>query len=266
MRLVDRFLPPLNPPIRDWRGRRVWLVGASSGIGAALARQLADAGAQLALSARDADRLAEVAADCPGGAVLPLDVSRAGDLQRAHDELLAAWGALDVVILNAGTYRPQRAWELTRESVRETLDVNLLGVMDGVAAIVPSLLAQGRGAIVIVGSVAGYCGLPRAAVYGPSKAALVNLAESLYLDLVPKGVSVFLVSPGFVATRLTAQNEFKMPALIQPDEAAAEILGGLARGAFEIHFPRRFTRVMKMVRCLPYRLFFPLVRRATEGE
>lgn len=265
MGLSSTFLKPLNVPIDDWRGRRVWLVGASSGIGAALARQLAAAGAQLALSARDAARLAEVAADCAGARVLPLDVSRDGDLARARDELLAAWGVLDVVVFNAGTYRPQRAWELTPASVRETLDVNLLGVMDGVAAVVPALIAQRSGAIVIVGSVAGYCGLPRAAVYGPSKAALVNLAEALYLDLAPKGVGVFLVSPGFVATRLTAQNAFPMPALIQPDEAAHEIVAGLARGAFEIHFPRRFTRVMKLLRCLPYRFFFPLVRRATGG-
>lgn len=263
MRILSRFARPLNAPIRDWRGRRVWLVGASSGIGAALARQLAAAGASLALSARDAARLAEVAADCPGARVVPLDVTRDADIECARDALLAAWGRVDVVILNAGTYRAQRAWELTRASIRETLDVNLLGVMDGVAAVVPALLAQRGGAIAIVGSVAGYCGLPRAAVYGPSKAALVNFGESLYLDLAPQGVSVFLVSPGFVATRLTAQNDFRMPALIQPEEAASEIVAGFARGDFEIHFPRRFTRVMKLLRCLPYRLYFPLVRRAT---
>lgn len=259
------FLAPLNAPIRDWRERRVWLVGASTGIGAALARRLATAGARLALSARGAEALAAVAKDCPGAVVAPMDVTRPGEFERARDALCAAWGGLDVVILNAGFYRPLSARDLTPASARETLDVNLLGVMDGVAAVLPQFLAQERGALVIVGSVAGYRGLPRAAVYGPSKAALANLAESLYLDLAPKGVSVFLVSPGFVATRLTQQNEFRMPALIEPDEAASEICAGLARGDFEIHFPRRFTGVMKLLRCLPYRLYFPLVRRATGG-
>ncbi|NMG28785.1 SDR family NAD(P)-dependent oxidoreductase [Aromatoleum evansii] len=259
-----RILEPLNPPLRDWRGVRVWLVGASTGIGAALARTLAARGARLALSARDEERLVALAADCPGSLPLPMDVTRGvAEFARVRDPVLAAWGGIDVVILNAGTYQPMRAWELEPDAVRTTLAVNLLGVIDGATSVVPTLLAQGRGAIAIVGSVAAYHGLPQAAAYGPSKAALVNFAESLYLDLAPRGVAVHLVSPGFVATRLTAQNRFAMPALIQPEDAAAEIVAGFARGDFETHFPRRFTRIMKLLRILPYRLSFPLVRRAT---
>lgn len=254
---------PLNRPITDWRGRRVWLVGASTGIGAALARALAARGARLALSARSRDKLEALAAECAGARVEPMDVTCPADFPRVRDALAQAWGGLDLVIFNAGTYRPLRAWELTPEASRETLLTNLLGPLDGLAAVLPGFLAQGAGGVVLVGSVAGYRGLPKATLYGPSKAALINLAEALYLDLAPRGVSVFLVNPGFVATPLTAHNDFTMPALITPEEAAGHILAGLARGDFEIHFPKRFTRVMKLLGWLPRRLYFPLIHRAT---
>lgn len=253
----------LNRPIADWQGKRVWIVGASTGIGAALARSLAARGARLVLSARSRQGLAEVGRDCPQSLELTMDVTLAGEFPRVLDEITARWGGVDLVVLNAGTYRPLRAWELTPERARETMDTNLMGVIDGVSAIVPSLCAGGGGAIALVGSVAGYGGLPKAAAYGPSKAALVNLAECLYLDLAPRGLSVFLISPGFVATPLTAKNDFHMPALIQPQEAADAIIAGMARGAFEIHFPRRFTLAMKCLRLLPYRWYFPLVRKVT---
>jgi short-subunit dehydrogenase len=121
---------------------------------------------------------------------------------------------------------------------------------------------QGSGTLALVSSVAGYRGLPKSLVYGPTKAAIINLAEALYLDLRPRGIGVCVVNPGFVRTPLTAQNDFHMPALISPEEAAREIVAGLARGAFEIHFPRRFTRVLKLLRVLPYRWYFAAVRRA----
>ena len=286
---------PLNTPIREWAGRRVWIVGASSGIGEALALALARRGARLALSARGRERLEAVCAACdaaagagptagdagalanaavepahcaespaPAGVLaLALDLSRAGEIERARDQLLAAWGGIDLVVFNAGTYRPLRAWELDAAAVRETLETNLVGTMRGTAAVLPSLLAQGEGAIALVGSVAGYGGLPKALVYGPSKAALINFAEVLHLDLSPRGIGVFLIDPGFVATPLTAQNDFAMPALQTPAQAAAAIVDGFARGDFEIHFPKRFTRALKLLQLLPRRLYFALIRRAT---
>ena len=286
---------PLNTPIREWAGRRVWIVGASSGIGEALALALARRGARLALSARGRERLEAVCAACdaaagagptagdagalanaavepahcaespaPAGVLaLALDLSRAGEIERARDQLLAAWGGIDLVVFNAGTYRPLRAWELTAEAVRETLETNLVGTMSGTAAVLPTLLAQGHGAIALVGSVAGYGGLPKALVYGPSKAALINFAEVLHLDLSPRGIGVFLIDPGFVATPLTAQNDFAMPALQTPEQAAAAIVDGFARGDFEIHFPKRFTRALKLLQLLPRPLYFALIRRAT---
>ena len=296
--VLQRLFGPLNSPIRDWAGKRVWVVGASTGIGEALALALARRGARLALSARGADKLRAVCAACDaaralantvspadaGRAVAPsspaptglppeleadrslalaLDLTDAFAFARARDDILARWGGIDLVVFNAGTYRPLRAWELSADSVRETLDVNLVGTMSGVACVLPALLAQGSGAIALVGSVAGYGGLPKAAVYGPSKAALINFAEVLYLDLAPRGVDVFLIDPGFVATPLTAQNDFTMPALQTPEQAAQAILEGFAAGDFEIHFPKRFTRVLKCLQLLPRRLYFPLVRRAT---
>ena len=255
---------PLNTPIRDWQDQRVWIVGASSGIGAALARALTARGAWVALSARRREALEEVASACKGETrVEPMDATRPEDFERVRERLLAAWGRLDLVVFNAGTYQPLRAAELTPAVVRGILDTNLLGVMDGVAACVPLFTRQGRGAMALVGSVAGYGGLPKATVYGPGKAALINFAETLYLDLAPVGVSVFLVSPGFVATPLTAQNDFAMPALMSPNAAAEAMLAGFARGDFEIYFPRRFTLVLKLLRFLPRRFYFALIHRLT---
>jgi short-subunit dehydrogenase len=129
--------------------------------------------------------------------------------------------------------------------------------------VLPSLLSQHRGHVSLVASVAGYRGLPQSLAYGPTKAALIHLAEALYLDLQSSGIGVSVVNPGFVETPLTAQNDFHMPALIQPQEAARQMLAGWAAGDFEIHYPRRFTRVLKFLRCLPYRLYFQAVRKAT---
>lgn len=257
------FLRALNTPITDWQGKSVWLIGASTGIGAALACALASRGAKLALSARGSDKLAALTDACPEALLLPLDITRREALAATHERLLAHWGGIDLVVFNAGTYRPLRAWELDAAAIRETLAVNLIGPMDGVATVLPAMLERGAGAIALVGSVAGYRGLPRAITYGSSKAALIHFAETLYLDLAPRGISVFVINPGFVATPLTAQNDFRMPALISADTAAGEILAGFARGEFEIHFPKRFTRAMKALQCLPRRLYFPLIRKLT---
>ncbi|MDP5238152.1 SDR family NAD(P)-dependent oxidoreductase [Uliginosibacterium sp. 31-16] len=257
-------MKPLNPKITDWRGKRVWIVGASTGIGEALARELAARSARQVLSARGVERLAALVADLQGAIALRLDASDSSAMQAAAQEAARLLGGLDVVIFNAGTYQPLRAWELTPENIRATLNLNVLGVMDGVAAVLPGMLVAGQGHLVIVGSVAGYRGLPKAAVYGASKAALINFAESIYMDLAPRGIGVSLVSPGFVATPLTAQNDFKMPALITAQQAAGEILKGLARGEFEIHFPKRFSRFLKMLQMLPNRLYFALVSRTAK--
>lgn len=262
------MLRPLNPPIRDWRRRRVWLVGASSGIGAALAGQLLARGARVALSARSAQPLAAVAAGAPArrSLVVPLDVADPASVAAAHARVLERWGGIDLTIWVAGTYAPMRAARFDLDAAQRTVRVNLEGVLNGLAVLLPELRRERAGGIAIVSSVAGYRGLPKSLVYGPTKAALNNLAESLYLDLNPLGVGVYLINPGFVRTPLTERNDFRMPALIDPHQAASGILRGLAAGRFEIHFPGRFTYAMKALQLLPHRLYFALVRRITRSD
>ena len=254
----------LNPAIRDWRDKRVWVIGASSGIGAALARALLAQGARVALSARSVPGLAQIAAT-PGATVLvmPLDVTDAAAVAPALQQVVAAWGGIDLVVWCAGSHNPVRAWDLDAADARRLVDVNLNGVINGLPAVVRQLLLQNSGGMAIVSSVSGYGGLPTALVYGATKAALINLTETLYLDLAPRGIGVYLINPGFVKTPLTDRNTFKMPALISADEAAQEIIAGFARGSFEIHFPRRFTLWLKMLRLLPYRWYFALVHQGT---
>lgn len=257
----------LNVPITDWRTLRVWLIGASSGIGAALATALLARGAHVALSARRADRLAEFAAAShahPGAVlVLPADATDSESLAAAWAELQQHWGGCDVVFHNAGTHVPMRAWEIQAEHARDLINTNLIGAFNVLALVVPYFHQQRRGGIALMGSVAGYRGLPTGLIYGASKAALINVAETLYLDLAPRRVNVWLVNPGFVKTPLTEQNPFPMPALISSERAAQEILRGMERGQFEIHFPKRFTRLMKILRCLPDGIYFWLVHRFT---
>jgi len=251
----------LNRAVAGWHRRRVWLVGASSGIGAATAELLLARGARVAVSARSAEALEQRFG--ARALIEPLDIADAAAVQAAADRIAAAWGGFDLVMDFAGIYRAARVWQLDPAQARATVEVNLVGALNVVAATQRRLIGQGTGGIALVSSVAGYGGLPNSLVYGATKAALINLAETLWLDLAPRGVSVYLVNPGFVETPLTAQNRFRMPALIRADEAAREILAGIERGAFDIHFPKRFTRLMKLLRLLPYPLYFRLVRRYT---
>jgi NAD(P)-dependent dehydrogenase (short-subunit alcohol dehydrogenase family) len=254
----------LNPRIRDWSGQRVWIIGGSTGIGADVARLLASKGARVAVSARNAQALDALVATLPGAVAAPLDITDAAAVAQAHARLVRTLGGVDLTLFVAGMYVPVRAWELTVEVARKQVEANLMGVYNGLAAILPELAKRGSGGVGIVSSVAGYRGLPKSLVYGATKAALINLAETLYLDLSPKGVAVYVINPGFVETPMTAQNDFRMPALIKSEEAAREIVAGMERGEFEIHFPKRFTGFLKMLQKLPYAAYFPAVRRFTK--
>ncbi|HKN08083.1 MAG TPA: SDR family NAD(P)-dependent oxidoreductase [Pseudomonadota bacterium] len=254
---------PLNPPLPPWPDCRVWIIGASTGIGAATARRLLAEGARVAISARRAERLAEVAGGHANALIEPLDFTAGAQVTAAWQRIRAAWGGSDLVLIVAGTHAEIRAWELTEQNATALLETNLHAVIKTTAVVLPALLAQGRGAIGIVSSVAGYRGLPKALIYGASKAALINFAETLYLDLHGKGLGVYLINPGFVKTPLTDKNEFRMPHLITAEEAATAILAGLAGGEFEIDFPKAFTRQLKLLRVLPYRWYFALIRKAT---
>lgn len=252
----------LNPRISSWQNRRIWIIGASSGIGHALASQLLQMGAQVALSSRNAGKLQAMAGVWPQKTlVLPFDIRDYAGWKEAYAGLQKSWGWLDHIIFCAADYAPVRAESITAENIRRMVETNLIGVMTGVATVMPDFLKAGNGgAISVIGSVAGYTGLPKALVYGPTKAALINFAESLYLDIHGKGLAVHLINPGFVDTPLTQKNDFHMPALITPETAARRIVAGMESGDFEIHFPRRFTLWLKILRQLPYWLRFHLLR------
>ena len=252
----------MNPPLRDWRGLRVWLVGASSGIGEATASALHARGAQVLLSARSAAPLQAFVQTHESAQAWPMDVTDAAAVAQAASDILAQ-GPLDMVVYCAGHYREMRASAMDMADLRQHLDINYVGALNVLHAVVPALIAQGRGHISLISSVAGFRGLPKSLAYGPTKAALTNLAETLYLDLHRLGLGVSVVHPGFVQTPLTAQNQFSMPALITPEQAALAMIKDWERGAFDIHYPKRFTRWMKLLRLLPYRVYFPAVRRFT---
>ena len=252
----------LNPRIRHWRDKTVWVVGASTGIGRATAETLYAQGARVIVSARARAALDVFVAQHPGAVAQPLDVADARAVQTAV-QAICQDRTLDAVVYCAGHYRALRATAFDLAQMQQHLDVNYVGMLHVLDAMLPRMLTQGSGHISMISSVAGYSGLPQSLAYGPTKAALINLAETLYLDLHQHNIGVSLVCPGFVATPLTAQNQFSMPALQTPQQAAAEMLKGWERGDFEIHFPKRFTRAMKLLRMLPYRLYFPAVRRLT---
>jgi NAD(P)-dependent dehydrogenase (short-subunit alcohol dehydrogenase family) len=252
----------LNPPLRAWTGLRVWVVGASSGIGEALAHDLHLRGAQVIVSARNAGALDAFTSAHPGCTALPLDVQDAAAVHAAGQQV-AQGGPLDLVVYCAGRYKPMRADAWSLADMREHLDVNYVGALLVLDSVLPVLLAQGSGHVALLGSVAGYRALPRSLAYGPTKAALMLLAETLWMDLRDHGIGVSIVNPGFVRTPLTAQNDFHMPALLTPAQASAAILDGWARGRFEIHFPKRFTLVLKALRLLPFGAYQFVVRRFT---
>lgn len=256
------LFPPLNPPLSDWRGKTVWVVGASSGIGQATAAQLHGLGARVVVSARQVQSLDAFVQAHPGSQALALDVTDAVAVAAAAAQLLAQ-GPLDCVMYCAGHYTAMRADAMDVPDMRRHFEVNHFGALYVLNAVLPALIQRGTGHISLVGSVAGYRGLPQSLAYGPTKAALINLAETLYLDLHRNGLGVSIINPGFVQTPLTAANAFAMPALLTPAQAASAIVKGWAQGAFEIHFPKRFTLWMQLLRVLPNRWFFTLAKRVT---
>ena len=253
---------PLNAPITHWHRKSVWLVGASSGIGQATAHALHQAGARVFVSARNADALQAFTASHPGATAIPLDVTDRQAVDEAARTVLAS-GPLDMMLYCAGYYKALRANDFSLQEMLQHNQVNYVGAVQVLGAVLPGMLARRAGHISLVSSVAGYRGLPQGLAYGPTKAALINLAETLYVDLQDHHIGVSLVCPGFVETPLTAQNKFTMPGLIKPEQAALAILRGWGRGQFEIHFPKRFTRWMKALALLPARLYFPVIRRFT---
>jgi short-subunit dehydrogenase len=242
------------------KAETIWIIGASDGIGAALAREWAGRGARLVLSARSVERLEELTANLgPDHVAVPLDVSDRETLKEAARKI-SEIGPLDRVVHLAAIYDPGKIAELSPETAAKIVSVNLTGSFH-IAQIAPPLLRDG-GQLALCGSIAGYIGLPQGQIYSATKAGVISLAESLRAELAGI-IDVRLICPGFVDTRLTQRNDFSMPAMVTPETAARAIIDGLNTRRFEVHFPRRLTYALKLLSALPYWAALPLTHRLT---
>ncbi|MBU2868911.1 SDR family NAD(P)-dependent oxidoreductase [Pacificibacter marinus] len=232
-------------------GKTWWIVGASDGLGAALAQKISARGAHVILSARSADKLNNLAATLPNAAVLPMDVT---DAKTVHEAFSQAQHA-DAMLYCVGTYEPMHARDWDGDAVERMIDTNFTGAARVLAGVVPQYVTRGFGHIMLIGSLSGYRGLPAAVGYSASKAALMHLAENLLIDLKGSGVKIQVANPGFIKTRLTAKNDFAMPQIMTADKAADHVLKAVDSGRFESAFPRPFAWVFKWGRYLPRALF-----------
>lgn len=242
--------------MRDWPSKRYWLVGASQGLGRAVAHELSKTGAELILSARDADALQSLADEVPGKAsVVPIDVADNASVAAAAE----AAGQIDGMVFLAGVYWPLKANEFDGEQVATMLDINLTGCARVLGHVLPPMVERDAGHIVLTGSLSGFRGLPGANGYGASKAGIMSMAETLYADLRTSGVDVQLINPGFIKTRLTDKNSFSMPFIMEPDDAAKLFVDHMQGDDFARNFPRHFGALFRLSQFLPdwlyYRLF-----------
>ncbi|HEY9021023.1 MAG: SDR family NAD(P)-dependent oxidoreductase [Paracoccaceae bacterium] len=243
--------------MNDWQGKRYWLIGASEGLGAALAHKLNAAGVEVVVSARSEDRLKALVAELPGKAsYVTVDVSDRSSVEAAAEQV----GQIDGMIYLAGVYWPMKAQAWDAEQAEAMADINFTGAVRAVGAVIPQMVARDAGHIVITGSLSGFRGLPGAIGYAASKAGTMSLAESLYADLRKTGIRVQVANPGFIRTRLTDKNDFSMPFLMEPDQAAQEMFELMNdQGTFKRSFPRVFSWLFRLSQFMPdwmyYRLF-----------
>ncbi len=254
---------PLNPRIENWSGKVAWLVGASTGIGRATAERLHAAGARVVVSARGDAALQTFVRGHEGSLAIALDATDRDAMRGAAQRIAAEFGRIDLTMYCAGYYKATRATAFDLDDALRHEQVNYVGALHLLDAVLPVLLRQRGGHLSLVSSVSGYRGLPKALAYGPTKAALINLAECLYFDLTDHGIGVSVVCPGYVDTPLTEQNDYKMPGLISAEEAARRIVEGWQAGRFEMHFPKRFTGWVKALSHVSDWLYFKAIRRAT---
>lgn len=233
----------------DWQGKRYWLIGASDGLGAALARKLSAAGVEVIVSARSEDKLRALADDLPGVAhAIPVDVSDRDSVTRAAEQV----GQIDGMVYTAGVYWPFAAQDWNAEQAEAMADINFTGAVRAVGAVLPQMVARDAGHIVLTGSLSGFRGLPGAIGYAASKAGVMALGESMQADLHRTGVRVQIANPGFIKTRLTDKNDFKMPFIMSPEQAAQEMFEMMCdEGAYVRHFPRLFSYLFRFSRFLP---------------
>ena len=244
-----------------------WIIGGGSGIGAALAKRLAAGGWQVAISGRRAEKLATVAAENPNIHPYPLDVTLGATVAEVIARIAADFGRIDLTVFGAAAWQPMQVADYDFEKFSAIVDTNLLGVVRIANPLIAQLDKQGGGQFAVIASVAGYVGLPRAAAYGATKAALINLLETMRTELAPRNIIVRMIAPGLVKSELTDRNDFPMPFLMETEDAAKRIVDGITGSTrFEIAFPRRMVWLMKSLRALPYPWFFAITRRMLPKE
>ena len=239
--------------------KKIWITGASSGIGKALATKFALEGWKVAVSARRKEILDDMA-DNENISSYPLDVTNQDQVNNISSKIIDDFGGLNLCVFSSGTYDPKLEQEINIKQNKFVMETNFFGVLHCIKSVEKYFKDKKNGHISIVSSVAAYRGLPNSSGYGPSKAALTNLSESLYFDFKKHNVKISLISPGFIKTPLTDKNEFPMPFIKTPEFAANKMYDGLTKGsAFEIHFPKELTLLLKVLRILPYRVYLFLV-------
>lgn len=250
--------------------RVVWITGSSSGIGAALAKRMARHNWAVAVTARSEDKLKELekeAADMTGSIhAFPGDITKPEKMTQCVKKIEDKLGPLNMAVLNAGTYKPDTAENFTAENFRHHTEINLNGTANCIEPLIKTMTERKSGHIAIVASVAGYRGLPRSLSYGPTKAALINMAEALAIETMDKGIKVQVINPGFVETPLTEQNKFEMPFIMTPEDAAEQIEDGLYSNKFSIDFPWQMVSMLSTAGKLPAPLYFKAVKKATAAQ
>ena len=245
--------------------KNIWITGASSGIGKALALRFAQEGWQVAASARRENLLNEISKLNKNISPFPLDVTDKEKCKEVFEEIKNKYQNLDICFFSTGTWDPKKEKNIDIEQMESVMKINFFGTLNCIKTVENYFKDKKSGHISIVSSVAGYRGLPNSTGYGASKAALINLAESLYFDFGRHNVRISLVSPGFIKTPMTDKNEFKMPFLKTPEFAADKIYNGLVNGSnFEIDFPKELTLILKLLKILPNRLYLYLIKKLTK--
>tara|TARA_B100000767_G_scaffold73704_1_gene70417 strand:- start:2492 stop:3244 length:753 start_codon:yes stop_codon:yes gene_type:complete len=244
--------------------KKIWITGASSGIGKALAEKFTSNGWKVAVSARRKEILDEMAQN-ENISSYPLDVTDQDQINEVFAKIINDFGSLDLCVFSSGTYDPKLEKEINIKQNKYVMETNFFGVLYCIKSVEKYFKDKKDGHISIVSSVAAYRGLPNSSGYGPSKAALTNLTESLYFDFKKYNIRISLISPGFIKTPLTDKNEFSMPFIKSPEFAAEKIFNGLTKSkAFEIHFPKALTLLLKFLRVLPYRLYLFLIDKGVK--
>lgn len=247
----------MNRKIKSFENLNVWLIGASSGIGRSLSFELLERGANIYISSRKKELLEEIkTADSKKVTVLPLDVLKINEIENASAQI----PKIDLVIFLAADYSPMSVENFNAELANKIIDVNLKGAINLCSVVMPRMMKEKNGHMSFVASIAGYIGLPQSSIYGSTKAGLINFCETIYNELKPYNVDVSIVNPGFVKTNLTAKNEFEMPFIMTPKEAALEMIRGYGSGSFDIVFPKTFSYFFRFMRILPYSLHLRLVK------